>query len=166
MSTVSKIVRYSDEEKFLSDMDDILGRFTYLAGRYGSGNVIEGLLLWDYIGIQDDEGMKIFRLGEFPYVEGTLKIDIEKLRLLEKYFDEMESKWDEITTDEIAHFVKMINMALGEERVFYDAYELGLGRGEAYLIINIKALHYLDHVVDAEDRDVFEEAVQLLMEYL
>ena len=71
MATLSKIVRYDNEEEFLMDMEDILERFTYLASRYGSGNVIEGFLLWDYVAVQDDEGIKIFRIGEFPYVEGT-----------------------------------------------------------------------------------------------
>lgn len=50
--------------------------------------------------------------------------------------------------------------------MFYEAYDLGLSRNEAYLILNIKALHYLDRVVDAEDRKVLEEAVGLLMKYV
>ncbi|MCD6558369.1 MAG: hypothetical protein J7K57_00575 [Palaeococcus sp.] len=163
MSTISKVVRYENEEEFLREMDEVLERFTYLASRYGSGNVVEGFLLWDYIGIRDYEGIKVFRLGEFPYVEGALKIEIEKLRIMERYFDEMESKRDEITTEEIAYFVKMMNEELGVDLVFYEAYDLGLNRNDAYLIINVKALNYLEHVVDAEDREIFEDAVRLLM---
>jgi hypothetical protein len=118
------------------------------------------------VGIRDEEGVKIFRVGEFPYVEGTLKVDLETLRTLERYFDEMESKWDDLTTDEINYFIEMLNEALGEERVYYEAYDLGLDRNEAYIILNIKGLYYLEHVVDAEDRHVLEEAVSLLMKYV
>ncbi|WP_048151960.1 hypothetical protein [Palaeococcus ferrophilus] len=164
--TISKIISYNDEEAFLAGMEEVMERFTYLASRYGSGNVVEGFLLWDYVGVRDDEGVKVFRLGEFPYVEGVLRVDIEKLRIMERYFDEMESKWDEITPEEIKYFVGLLNEELGEEMVYYEAYDLGLDRDEAYIILNVSALHYLDHVVDAEDRDVFEEAVALLMEYI
>lgn len=166
MATLSKIVRYDNEEEFLMDMEDILERFTYLASRYGSGNVIEGFLLWDYVAVQDDEGIKIFRIGEFPYVEGTLKVNIDELRILERYFDELESKWEELTTDEIDYFVKMLNEALGEERVFYEAYDLGLDRSEAYVILNIKALHYLERVIDENDKESLDEAVRLLIKYI
>ena len=160
--TISKIVRFEDEEEFLDDMAEIMECFTYLASRYGH-NPIEGILLWDYIGIQDDEGIKIFRIGEFPYIEGTLKVDYETLRILERYFDEIESHRDDLSVEEISYFIEMLNEALGREIVFYEAYDLGLNRNEAYLILNIKALHYLDRVVDVEDRGVLEEAVRLLM---
>lgn len=163
MSTISKIIHYEDEEEFLREMDEVLERFTYLASRYGSGNVVEGFLLWDSIGIRDYEGVKVFRLGEFPYVEGVLKVEHQQRRIMEKYFDEMESKWDDITTEEIAYFVRMMNEELGADMVFYEAYDLGLNRNDAYLIINIKALNYLEHVVDVEDREVFKDAVELLM---
>ena len=163
--TISKIVRFEDEEEFLDDMAEIMERFTYLASRYGH-NPIEGVLLWDYIGIQDDEGIKIFRIGEFPYIEGTLKVDYETLRILERYFDEIESHRDDLSVEEISYFIEMLNEALGREIVFYEAYDLGLNRNEAYLILNIKALHYLDRVVDVEDRGVLEEAVRLLMKYV
>jgi len=163
--TISKIVRFEDEEEFLDDMAEIMERFTYLASRYGH-NPIEGVLLWDYIGIQDDEGIKIFRIGEFPYIEGTLKVDYETLRILERYFDEIESHRDDLSVEEISYFIEMLNEALGREIVFYEAYDLGLNRNEAYLILNIKALHYLDRVVDVEDREVLDEAVRLLMKYV
>jgi len=163
--TISKIVRFEDEEEFLDDMAEIMECFTYLASRYGH-NPIEGILLWDYIGIQDDEGIKIFRIGEFPYIEGTLKVDYETLRILERYFDEIESHRDDLSVEEISYFIEMLNEALGREIVFYEAYDLGLNRNEAYLILNIKALHYLDRVVDVEDRGVLEEAVRLLMKYV
>lgn len=167
IGTISKIVRYDNEEEFLMDMEDILGRFTYLASRYGSGNVVEGFLLWDYVALQDEEGIKIFRIGEFPYVEGTLRIDIGELRILERYFDELESKWEELTTEEIDYFVKMLNEALGEERVFYEAYDLGLDKNEAYIVLNIKALHYLERVViDENDKEILDEAVKLLIKYI
>jgi len=164
--TISKIVRFEDEEEFLMDMEDIMERFTYLASRYGCGSVLEGFLLWDYVGIQDDEGIKIFRIGEFPYIEGTLKVNYETLRTLERYFDEIESRWSDLSVKETDYFIEMLNEALGREIVFYEAYDLGLSRNEAYLILNIKALHYLDRVVDAEDRKVLEEAVGLLMKYV
>ena len=163
--TISKIVRFEDEEEFLDDMAEIMERFTYLASRYGH-NPIGGVLFWDYIGIQDDEGIKIFRIGEFPYIEGTLKVDYETLRILERYFDEIESHRDDLSVEEISYFIEMLNEALGREIVFYEAYDLGLNRNEAYLILNIKALHYLDRVVDVEDRGVLEEAVRLLMKYV
>ncbi|HIP88968.1 MAG TPA: hypothetical protein EYH24_03220 [Thermococcus paralvinellae] len=163
--TISKIVRFEDEEEFLDDMAEIMECFTYLASRYGH-NPIEGILLWDYIGIQDDEGIKIFRIGEFPYIEGTLKVDYETLRTLERYFDEIESHRDDLSVEEISYFIEMLNEALGREIVFYEAYDLGLNRNEAYLILNIKALHYLDRVVDVEDRGVLDEAVRLLMKYV
>ena len=59
-----------------------------------------------------------------------------------------------------------MNEALGEERVYYDAYDLGLRRGEAYLVINLRALQYLDHVIDVDDRDAFEWALNTLMKYV
>ncbi|USS40390.1 hypothetical protein NF865_08770 [Thermococcus aggregans] len=163
--TISKVVRFTNEEEFLEDIEEVMERFTYLASRYGV-SVIEGVLLWDYVGVRDEDGVKIFRVGEFPYVEGTLKVDLETLRTLERYFDEMESRWDDLTTDEINYFVKMLNEALGEERVYYEAYDLGLDRDEAYIILNIKGLYYLENVVDAEDRHILEEAVSLLMKYV
>lgn len=146
-------------------MTEIMERFTYLASRYGH-NPIEGILLWDYIGIQDEEGIKIFRVGEFPYFEGTLKLDLETLRVMERYFDEMESKWDELRVEDIAYFVEMLNEALGREIVFYEAYDLGLDRDTAYIILNLVSLHYLESVLDGKDREIFEEAVQMLMKYI
>ncbi|NJD99278.1 hypothetical protein E3E26_05710 [Thermococcus sp. LS1] len=163
--TISKIVHFRDEEEFLEDMMEIVERFTYLASRYGH-NVIEGILLWDYIGIQDEEGVKIFRVGEFPYFEGTLKLDLETLRIMERYFDEMESKWDELRVEDIAYFVEMLNEALGREIVFYEAYDLGLDRNTAYIILNLLNLQYLESVVEGTDREIFEEAVQMLMKYI
>ncbi|ACJ15941.1 hypothetical protein, conserved [Thermococcus onnurineus NA1] len=163
--TISKIVHFRDEEEFLDDMTEIMERFTYLASRYGH-NPIEGILLWDYIGIQDEEGIKIFRVGEFPYFEGTLKLDLETLRVMERYFDEMESKWDELRVEDIAYFVEMLNEALGREIVFYEAYDLGLDRDTAYIILNLVSLHYLESVLDGKDREIFEEAVQMLMKYI
>ncbi|NJE84615.1 hypothetical protein E3E23_01990 [Thermococcus sp. CX2] len=163
--TISKIIHFRDEEEFLEDMMEIVERFTYLASRYGH-NVIEGILLWDYIGIQDEEGVKIFRVGEFPYFEGTLKLDLETLRIMERYFDEMESKWDELRVEDIAYFVEMLNEALGREIVFYEAYDLGLDRNTAYIILNLLNLQYLESVVEGTDREIFEEAVGMLMEYV
>lgn len=163
--TISKIIHFQDEEEFLEDMMEIVERFTYLASRYGH-NVIEGVLLWDYIGIQDEEGVKIFRVGEFPYFEGTLKLDLETLRIMERYFDEMESKWDELRVEDIAYFVEMLNEAIGREIVFYEAYDLGLDRNTAYIILNLLNLQYLESVVEGTDREIFEEAVGMLMEYV
>ncbi|USG99365.1 hypothetical protein K1720_07455 [Thermococcus argininiproducens] len=163
--TVSKIVRFNNEEEFLEDIEEAMERFTYLASRYGV-NVIEGILLWDYVGIRDEEGIKIFRIGEFPYVEGTLRIDLDTLKILERYFDEIESRWEDLTTSEINYFVEMLNDALGEELVYYEAYGLGLERNEAYIILNIKGLYYLENVIDMEDRSILDEAVSLLMKYM
>jgi len=163
--TVSKIVSFNDEEEFVEDMEEVMERFTYLASRYGA-NVIEGVLLWDYIGIRDDEGIKVFRIGEFPYIEGILKVDLDILKILEQYFDEMESKWEDLTTDEINYFVEMLNDALGEHRVYYEAHDLGLERNEAYVILNIKGLYYLENVVDGEDRHVLDEVVSILTKYM
>ncbi|WP_175059541.1 hypothetical protein [Thermococcus sp. 2319x1] len=163
--TISKIVHFRDEEEFLEDMMEILERFTYLTSRYGH-NPIEGILLWDYIGIQDEEGIKIFRVGEFPYFEGTLKLDLETLRIMERYFDEMESKWDELRVEDIAYFMEMLNEALGREIVFYEAYDLGLDRNTAYIILNLLNLQSLESVVEGTDREIFEEAVQMLMKYI
>ncbi|NJE46440.1 hypothetical protein E3E35_03215 [Thermococcus sp. GR7] len=163
--TISKIVHFRDEEEFLDDMTEIMERFTYLASKYGH-NPVEGILLWDYIGIQDEEGIKIFRVGEFPYFEGTLKLDLETLRVMERYFDEMESKWDELRVEDIAYFVEMLNEALGREIVFYEAYDLGLDRDTAYIILNLVSLHYLESVLDGKNREIFEEAVQMLMKYI
>ncbi|NJE25515.1 hypothetical protein E3E22_02540 [Thermococcus sp. MV5] len=163
--TVSKIVRFNNEEEFLEDIEEAMERFTYLASRYGV-NVIEGILLWDYIGIRDEESIKIFRIGEFPYVEGTLRIDLDTLKILERYFDEIESRWDDLTTSEINYFVEMLNDALGKELVYYEAYGLGLERNEAYIVLNIKGLYYLENVVDMEDRSILDEAVSLLMKYV
>ncbi|NJE01170.1 hypothetical protein [Thermococcus sp. JdF3] len=163
--TISRIIHFHDEEEFLEDMDAVMERFSYLASKYGH-NPIEGVLLWDYVGIQDDEGIKVFRVGEFPYFEGTLKLDLETLRTMERYFDEMESRWDELTVEEINYFVEMLNEALGEQRVYYDAYSLGLDRNTAYIILNLVSLNYLESVLDGGDREIFEEAVELLMRYL
>ncbi len=164
--TISKILSFEDEELFIDEIDSALQAFTYLAGRYGSGNVVDGVVLWDSIAIKDKEGIKVFRIGEFPYVEGTLNVTLETLRIMERYFDEMESKWDELTVEEINYFVEMLNEALGRDIVFYDAYALGLDRGQAYIIINLRALQYLEHVIDAEDREIFEDALGVLMRYI
>jgi len=163
--TISKIIHFRGEEAFLDDMTEIMERFSYLASKYGH-NPVEGVLLWDYIGIQDEEGVKIFRVGEFPYFEGTLKLDLETLRVMERYFDEMESKWDELRLEDIAYFVEMLNEALGREIVYYEAYDLGLDRDTAYIIINIANLHYLESVLEGRDREIFEEAVELLRRYV
>ncbi|ASJ12222.1 hypothetical protein [Thermococcus thioreducens] len=163
--TISKIIHFRDEEEFLDDMTEIMERFSYLASKYGH-NPVEGVLLWDYIGVQDEEGVKIFRVGEFPYFEGTLKVDLETLRVMERYFDEMESKWDELRVEDIAYFVEMLNEALGREIVFYEAYDLGLDRNTAYIILNLLSIHYLEGVLDGGDRDIFEEALELLMKYI
>jgi len=163
--TVSKIVGFQDEEEFIDNMDEAIERFSYLAGKYGR-NPVEGILLWDYIGVQDDEGVKVFRVGEFPYAEGTLKVDLETLRTMERYFDEMESKRDELTVEDIAYFVEMLNEALGKKIVYYEAYDLGLDRNTAYIILNLASLHYLESVLDGRDREILEEAVELLMRYI
>ncbi len=163
--TISKIIHFRDEEEFLDEMGEAMERFSYLASKYGH-NPIEGILLWDYVGVREEEGVKVFRVGEFPYFEGTLKVDLETLRVMERYFDEMESKWDELTVEEINYFVEMLNEALGEERVYYDAYSLGLDRNTAYVILNLASLHYLDSILEGRDREIFEEAVELLMGYV
>jgi len=163
--TISKIIHFRDEEEFLDEMGEAMERFSYLASKYGH-NPIEGVLLWDYVGVRDEEGVKVFRVGEFPYFEGTLKVDLETLRVMERYFNEMESKWDELTVEEINYFVEMLNEALGEERVYYDAYSLGLDRNTAYVILNLASLHYLDSILEGRDREIFEEAVELLMRYV
>jgi len=163
--TVSKIISFQDEEEFISDMDFVLERLSYLATKYGH-NPVEGIVLWDTIGVRDDEGLKLFRVGEFPYIEGTLRVDLETLRILERYFDEMESKWDELSVEEINYFVEMLNEALGEERVYYDAYSLGLDRNTAYIILNLVSLKYLESILEGEDREVFEEAIQALLKYI
>ena len=163
--TISKIIHFREEEEFLDDMNFVLERFSYLASKYGH-NPVEGVLLWDYIGVQDEEGVKIFRLGEFPYFEGTLRLDLETLRVMERYFDEMESKWDELRVEDIAYFVEMLNEALGKEIVYYEAYDLGLDRNTAYIILNLVSLHYLESVLDGRDREIFEEAVEILTRYL
>ncbi|WP_297506884.1 hypothetical protein [Thermococcus sp.] len=163
--TVSKIIHFRDEEEFIDDMDSALERFSYLASKYGH-NPVEGVLLWDYIGIKDDEGVKVFRVGEFPFVEGTLKLDLEKIRIIERYFDEMESRLDELTVEEINYFVEMLNDALGEERVYYDAYNLGLDRNTAYIILNIASVHYLETILEGRDKELFEEAIGALLKYL
>ena len=163
--TISKIIHFRDEEEFLDEMGEAMERFSYLASKYGH-NPIEGVLLWDYVGVRDEEGVKVFRVGEFPYFEGTLKVDLETLRVMERYFDEMESKWDELTVEEINYSVEMLNEALGEERVYYDAYSLGLDRNTAYVILNLASLHYLDSILEGRDREIFEEAVELLMRYV
>ncbi len=163
--TISKIIHFRDEEEFLDEMGEAMERFSYLASKYGH-NPIEGVLLWDYVGVRDEEGVKVFRVGEFPYFEGTLKLDLETLRVMERYFDEMESKWDELTVEEVNYFVEMLNEALGEERVYYDAYSLGLDRNTAYIILNLASLHYLDSILEGRDREIFEEAVELLMRHV
>jgi len=163
--TVSKIISFRDEEEFLSDMDFTLERLSYLASKYGH-NPVRGVVLWDTIGVRDDEGVKLFRVGEFPYVEGTLRLDLERLRTLERYFDEMESRWDELSVEEINYFVEMLNEALGEERVYYDAYSLGLDRNTAYIILDLVSLKYLESILEGEDREVFEEAIQTLLRYI
>ena len=162
---MSKIISFHDEEEFVEDMDFALERFSYLASKYGH-NPVEGIVLWDSIAVRDDEGIKLFRVGEFPYFEGTLKLDLETLRTMERYFDELESRWDELTVEEINYFVEMLNEALGEERVYYDAYSLGLDRNTAYIIINLVALNYLESVLEGKDRGVFEEAVSVLLKYI
>ncbi|WP_297499696.1 hypothetical protein [Thermococcus sp.] len=163
--TVSKIIHFRDEEEFIGDMDSALERFSYLASKYGR-NPVEGVLLWDYVGIKDDEGVKVFRVGEFPFVEGTLKVDLETLRIMERYFEEMESRLDELTVEEINYFVEMLNDALGEERIYYDAYRLGLDRNTAYIILNIASVHYLETILEGRDRELFEEAIGTLLKYL
>ncbi len=165
VGTVSKIVRFEDEEAFVKELDLALEAFSYLASKYGH-NPVEGVVLWDQIGIRDEDSVKVFRVGEFPFVEGLLNLELEKIRVLESYFDEMESKWDELSVEDIANYVDLMNDALGEERVYYDAYSLGLDRNTAYLILNIVALTYLEGVLDGEDREIFEGAVGLLLKYL
>ncbi|AEC52593.1 hypothetical protein PNA2_1678 [Pyrococcus sp. NA2] len=164
--SVSKIVRFEDEEEFIEEMQAVFDVFSELSQRYGGGNVLEGVILWDTIGIKDGEDVKVFRVGEFQYVRGTLSLEPKKMFTLERYFDELESKWDELSVDDIKYFVDLMNEALGEEIVYYEAYDLGLERGEAYIIINLLALEYLDHVIDVEDRDAFEWALNTLMKYL
>ena len=164
--SVSKIVRFEDEEEFIEEMQTAFDIFSELSQRYGGGNVIEGVILWDTVGIRDNDDIKVFRIGEFQWVKGTLNLEPEKLFTLEKYFDELESKWDELSVDDVKYFVDLTNEALGEERVYYEAYDLGLKRGEAYLIINLLALEYLDHVIDVEDREAFDWALNMLMKYL
>jgi hypothetical protein len=163
--TVSKIIHFEDEEEFVDDMDSALEAFSYLAGRYGH-NPIEGVILWDSIGIQDRDGVKIFRVGEFPFAEGTLNLDLEEIRLLERYFDELESKWDELSVEDIKHFVDLMNEAMGREIVIYEAYDLGLDRNTAYILLNIVNVHYLDSILEGEDREIFEGALELLLKYI
>jgi hypothetical protein len=163
--TVSKIVHFEDEERFIDDIDFALERFSYLASRYGH-NPIKGVVLWDYVAIEDNEDVKVFRVGEFPFVEGMLKLDLEKIRTLEEYFDEMESKWDELTVEEINAYVEMMNEALGEKRVFYDAYSLGLDRNTAYIIIDVHALHYLAGILEGEEKELLDEAAEVLLRYI
>ncbi|AFK22426.1 hypothetical protein Py04_0834 [Pyrococcus sp. ST04] len=147
-------------------MQAVFDVFSELANRYGGGNVIEGVILWDTIGIKDNDDVKIFRVGEFQFIKGTLNLPVEKIFTLERFFDEMENKWDELSVEDIKYFVDLMNEALGEERVYYDAYDLGLKRGEAYIVINLRALQYLDNVIDVEDREAFEWALNTLMKYV
>ncbi|ASJ02818.1 hypothetical protein A3L09_05885 [Thermococcus profundus] len=165
VGTVSKIIHFNDEEIFIDDMDFVLERFSYLEGRYGR-NPVKGIVLWNNIAVRDEEGLKVFRVGEFPFVEGTLKLDLETIKTLEEYFDEMESKWDELSVEDIANFVDLMNEALGEKRVYYDAYDLGLDRNTAYVILDISAVHYLESVLDGEEKELFEEAVEVLLKYV
>ena len=165
MGTVSKVIHFRDEEEFIEDMDFALERFSYLASKYGH-NPVGGIVLWDSIAVRDEEGIKVFRVGEFPYFEGTLRLDLKTLRTMERYFDELESRWDELTVEEINYFVEMLNEALGEERVYYDAYSLGLDRNTAYIILDLVALNYLESVLDGKDREIFEEAVGVLLKYI
>jgi len=165
MGTISKIVHFRDEEEFIEDMNSALERFSYLASKYGH-NPVGGIVLWDSIAVKDDEGIKLFRLGEFPYFEGTLRLDLETLRIMERYFDELESRLDELTVEEINYFVEMLNEALGEERVYYDAYSLGLDRNTAYIILDLVALNYLEGILEGKDREIFEEAVEVLLKYI
>jgi len=163
--SVSKVISFQDEEEFLREMDEAMEAFSYLATRYGH-NPIEGVLPWDYIGVRDEEGLRIFRIGEFPYVKGLLKLNLGGIKILEEYFDEMESKWDELSVEDIKYFAEMMNEAIGEERVYYEAYDLGLDRNTAYVIINVANLHYLEGVLEGEDRELFEEAVKILLKYI
>lgn len=133
--TVSRIVHFSDEEEFIEDIDFALEAFSHLASKYGH-NPVEGIVPWDSIAVRDEEGVKLLRIGEFPYFEGALKLDLETVRIMERYFDELESRWDELTVEKINYFVEMVNEALGEERVYYGAYSLGLARNTAYIILN------------------------------
>ena len=104
--SVSKIVRFENEEEFIDEMQAVFDVFSELSSRYGGGNVIEGIILWDTIGIQDDEGIKVFRVGEFQMVRGSLNLPVEKIFTLERFFDEMESKWDELSVEDIKYFVR------------------------------------------------------------
>ena len=165
MGTVSKIISFHEGEEFIEDIDFALERFSYLASKYGH-NPVEEIVLWDSIAVRDDEGIKLFRVGEFPYFKGTLKLDLETLRIIERYFEELESRWDELTVEEINYFVEMLNEALGEERVYYDAYSLGLDTNTAYIILDLVALNYLESVLDGKDRELFQEAVSVLLKYI
>ena len=68
--------------------------------------------------------------------------------------------------EDIRHFVDLMNEAAGREAVIYEAYDLGLDRNTAYILINIANIHYLDSILEGDDREIFEGALELLLKYV
>ncbi|ASJ10848.1 hypothetical protein A3L12_05800 [Thermococcus sp. P6] len=162
--TVSKVIRFRDEEEFIDDVGEAMEIFSRLAVKYGH-NPVEGIILWDYVGVRDREGVKVFRVGEFSRLRGTLDLDPETLEVMERHFDEMKGR-DDLGVEDIARLVDLLNEELGEEMVYYEAYDLGLERNTAYIILNLPNLAYLDGILEGDEREDFERAVKLLIKYV
>lgn len=122
--------------------------------------------MWDYIVIEDNEDVKVFCVGEFFFVEGMFKFDFEKIWMFEGYFDEMESKWDELMVEEINVYVEMMNEVLGERRVFYDVYFFGFDRNMVYIIIDIYVFYYFVGIFEGEEKEFLDEVVEVLFRYI
>jgi len=162
--TVSKVIHFRDEEEFIDDVGEAMEIFSRLAAKYGH-NPVEGIILWDYVGVRDGEGVKVFRVGEFSRFRETLDLDPGTLEVMERHFDEIKGRED-LGVDAIARLVDLLNGELGEERVYYEAYDLGLERNTAYIILNLPNLIYLDSILEGDEREDFERAVKLLIKYV
>jgi len=161
MGTISAIVSFEDEDSFLYDMQRAVEMFHDLSQRYGVRNVVLKLITWDSVEVIGGAQRESLLLRELPLDVPWVSLFVGELR---RTLEEKGS--DELDVEDIKAAVDAVNEAVGEEVLGYDAYDIGLRRNQAYLVVDVAALYYLESVVEPDDRDELYEAASILSGWL
>ena len=161
MGTISAVVSFDDEETFLTDMQSVMELFYVLSQKYNCGNVILDVLTWDSITVRRRGGEEVSLFTELPS-------DVPWVRMLEREINRIKSTKgeEELDVDDIEAAVERVNETFGEEVLRYDAHELGLKKNQAYMVIDVAALYYLESVVEPEEEEALYDATKKLSKWL
>ncbi len=161
MGTVSVVVSFDDEDAFLSDMQSIMGGFHELSQKYGCRNVILDVITWDSIMVNSGTARERILLWELP-------ADVSWVKLLERELRRAmeENGKNKLGVEEIKEAIEAVNSAIGSDFLRYDAYDLGLNVNQAYIILDIAALYYLEGAVSQSERDLLYDLTERLTRWI